>query len=121
MCICKVSTGHAHWVNVVYKSMSWKHSPSVVAIVGVLNSLALVVVDNVVGVISNLVDASDGTLLLNMHQQLQELLTACTQEFHLTNCKCKSASKLVHQYFLCVEVDIDADSPATCWRSTWWD
>ena len=52
------------------------------------------------------------------YQQLRELLTAYTEEFHLANCK---ASELVHQYFLCVEVDIDTDIPATCWLSTWWD
>ena len=50
-----LSTGHARWVNVFYK---WKHSPSVVAFGGVLKSLALVVVvDSVVGVIANVVDA----------------------------------------------------------------
>ena len=27
----------------------------------------------------------------------------------------------VHQHFLCVEVDVDTNIPATCWLSTWWD
>ena len=67
-----LSTGHAHWVNVFFKSMSWKHSPSVtvVAFDGVLKSLALVVVvDSIVGVIPNVVvGANDGTSLLTMHQ-----------------------------------------------------
>ena len=43
------------------------------------------------------------------------------KEFHLTNCKLKSAAILEHRYFLCIEVNIDADIPATCWLSIWWD
>ena len=51
------------------------------------------------------------------------IITALTtnQELCFTHCKHKSAGRLVHQYFLCVEVDTDADIPATCWLSTWWD
>ena len=39
------------------------------------------------------------------------LLTAC--KLHLTNRKCKGTTEFIHQYFLCVEVDIDADTLAT--------
>ena len=47
-------------------------------------------------------------------------LTVASEELHLTHCKLETAAELTHQHFLCVEIDIDADIPATCWLSTWW-
>ena len=57
---------------------------------------------------------------MNHSLKINSLTIAC-KEFHLTNCKLESATELVHQYFLSVEVDTDADIPTTCWLSTWWD
>ena len=50
-------------------------------------------------------------------------LTIAYKEFHLTHCKLETVTELVHQYFLSVEVNTDADIPATYWLSmaTWWD
>ena len=57
-----------------------------------------------------------------MHYSLQaQSLTTTFKELHLANCKRKNAAKYVHQHFLSVEVDIDADIPTTCWLYTLWD
>ncbi len=49
------------------------------------------------------------------------ILTNANEELHFTHCKLETATILVHQHSTCVEVNIDADAPATCWLSTWWD
>ena len=51
---------------------------------------------------------------------IRQILTAVIEELYFTYCKDKIASKLIHQHFLCVEVDIDANVSVTCWLSTWW-
>ena len=61
-------------------------------------------------------------LRLTMHKDYfsTELLTC--KKLYLTNCKRKGTVMFVHHDFLSdIEVDTDADIPATCWLSTWWD
>ena len=48
------------------------------------------------------------------------LLTITSEKLHLTNCKLEISTGLVHQHLPCVEAEINADIPATCWFSTWW-
>ncbi len=47
------------------------------------------------------------------------VLTSANEELYFNHLKHKTGKKLAHQYSVCVEVDIDADTPATCWLSTW--
>ncbi len=42
------------------------------------------------------------------------------KEVHFTHFKVEPTAKLVHQHFLCIEVYINADIPATYWLSSWW-
>ena len=37
-----------------------------------------------------------------------------------THGKLETTAEFVHQHSLSVKVDTDADTPATCWLSTWW-
>ncbi len=55
-----------------------------------------------------------------MHACKIDVLTAATEELHLTHFQPKLTG-LIHQHFLYVEVDVDADIPVTYWFFTWWD
>ena len=114
--------------------MEMLRSPSVVVTDEMLKflTLELVVVDGVSieWYISNVVIVVVGAKIfidkLEFNCQLliiiRESLTTPI-EHHLTNCKLKRAAKNIHQYFVCIEGDINADIPVimTCWLSTWWD
>ena len=49
-----------------------------------------------------------------------KVLTLALEKLHFTHCQLVGTTKFVHQHFVCVEVEIDTDIPATCWLSTWW-
>ena len=55
----------------------------------------------------------------NAEHKLSNVLTCTFEKLHFTNCKLDTTTILIHQYFLCVEINIDTDTATTCWLSTW--